>query len=294
MQTIRKRTKGEIFILLSATLWSFFPVVTILTFSAIPPLFSAALATLLAAVFFAFVLTLRNRWSDLKKSEAWKDMLLTTLYIGVLFYGLMFLGLKRTTAGNASILALMEVFFAFVLLGVFLRHEKLEGKRILGALCMAGGAALILLPKTSGMQWGDLLIILATMFAPMGNVHAQRARRHVSAETIMFVRSFLSGLFLLLLAMLAEQIPSPQTLRHSLGFLAVNGVLLLGFTKILWIEGINLIPITLATSFECITPALTLIIAAVLLHENISLLQVAGFVPIVAGLLLLTLRGRNI
>lgn len=290
MRFLTNKRKGELFILSGSLLWSFFPVITILTFSSLPPLFSASVSTLLSAVFFALLLTVRKQWIFLTDTGAWKDMFLTSLYIGVIFYGLMFTGLHYTTAGNGAIMALMEVFFSFLILGVLLRHERIAFRSLIGALCMVLGAAVILLPKTSGWNGGDLLVILATVFPPLGNKYAQRARERVTSECIMFVRSFLSGAFLLLLAFALEPFPAPGTLRDSFPFLLANGILLLGFSKILWIEGINLISITEATSLGSIAPAFTLLIAFFALHENVSAFQIAGFVPIVAGVILLTHR----
>ncbi|MFH0770544.1 MAG: DMT family transporter [Candidatus Peregrinibacteria bacterium] len=284
--------KGELSIFLSTLLWSLFPVITILTFSGMGPMLSSALSTLFGALFFAIVLTVRGRWRELKMRSAWKDILLASVSIGIIFYGLMFLGLAHTTAGNASIVSLMEIFFSFLILGVIVRHEHLPFRRILGAVSMALGAAVILAPKSSGWHSGDLLVLLATVFGPIGNFYAQRARRAVSAECIMFFRSVFSGLFLLCVAMLLEPIPSGAAFAGSFWFLVINGILLFGLSKILWIDGIHHIPITKAISLESMTPALTLLVAFFALGEPIMKYQILGFVPIVLGIWLL-MRGEQ-
>ena len=45
--------KGQVYVLLSAILWSLFPVITILTFTNLSPLFASSVSTLVAAAFFA-------------------------------------------------------------------------------------------------------------------------------------------------------------------------------------------------------------------------------------------------
>lgn len=284
------RRTGELCIVSSALLWSLFPVVTILTYSLLTPLYSAALSTLLAAVFFGVLVTVRRQWRLVFERRAWRGILLTSLFIGVLFYAFIFLGLRHTTAGNESIMALMEVFFSFLILGFLLRHEPILRQSALGGSLMVIGALLILLPKSSLWHSGDLLILIATIFAPLGNREAQEARKWVSAEFIMFCRSILSGVFLLALALFLEPQPRMAALISSLGFLVANGIVLLGFSKILWIEGIHRIPITEAISLESITPVFTLIVAAVVLHEPIGLIQIAALVPIAGGILLLTMK----
>lgn len=275
--------KGELLILLSALLWSFFPVITILTFTGVTPLFSAAFSPLLAAVFFAFRLTWKREWSCLGQREAWKDILLTSLFIGVILHGLFFIALRMTSAGNVAIMGLMEIFFSFFILGFLLRHEPMHWSHVIGGVCMLAGAVIILIPGVSRWQLGDALVIVATLFAPFGNKFAQQARILVSADCIMFCRSLLSGIFLLLLVMVLEPLPSRAAFVSSLGFLTINGVLLFGLSKILWLEGIHRIPITKAISLGSIAPALTLVIAYIVLHEPVSSAQLIGLIPMIAG-----------
>jgi drug/metabolite transporter (DMT)-like permease len=153
---------------------------------------------------------------------------------------------------------------------------------------MLAGAVIILLPGFSRWQMGDVLIIVATIFGPFGNKHAQQARALVSADCIMFCRSLLSGVFLLLLVFALESLPSREAFVSSLGFLAINGVLLFGLSKILWLEGIHRIPITKAISLGSIAPALTLVIAYFVLHESVSFEQLIGLAPMIAGVYFLT------
>ncbi|MEK7218770.1 MAG: DMT family transporter [Patescibacteria group bacterium] len=288
MPLLTPARKGELSIFLSAVLWSLFPVVTILTFTRITPLFSAAIGTLLAAVFFASILSARKRWHELALRDAWWDMVCTSFFIGVLFYGLMFTGLRFTTAGNGAILGQMEVFFSFLILGLFLKHEPISLRHALGGALMVLGAMIILLPKASGFHGGDFFVMGATVFSPIGNTYAQKARRRVSTETIMFFRSVFSGLFLLLLAAILEPFPSRAALTVSLGFLLLNGIVLMGLCKILWIEGIHRIPITKAISLESIMPFFTLIVAYAVLGERVTPFQISGLLPIIAGIFLLT------
>ncbi len=284
---------GELCIVAEALLWSLFPVVTILTFSQLGPLFSAAWGTILSCAFFALVIRVQGRWREMFLGEAWGDTLLSPFFIGILYYVFLYTGIRHTTADNASIMALMEVFFSFVILTFVWKKETADARRIIGAILMAGGALLILLPKASGWHSGDLLILIAAAFAPIGNIFAKRANTNVTAAFIMFARSSISSVVLLALALALEPIPSAHTLASSLTALVINGFLLLGLSKILWLEGIARIPITKAISLASITPLFTFLFAFLLLHERATAWQIAGFVPIAAGVYLLT-RGKAV
>ena len=285
--------KGEMYIFFEAALWGLFPVITILTYSQLPPLFSAGIGSLIAAVFFAGIVTTRGRWHQFGRTTPWKEILTASVLIGFFFYSFLFVGLKHTTAGNGSIVLLMEVFSSFVLLGFLLKHEPLIPVQMLGAACMVMGSLFILLPKASGWHSGDVLILIGTLFPPLGNRCIQQARLRISTECMMFVRSMVSGCLLLLLAWFTEPMPDGRTLHASLGFLLINGLLLLGYSKILWIEGIRFIPITKAISIASIAPLCTLIFASLFLHERVTTHQIFALIPMIAGVYLLTRRQKN-
>lgn len=286
--------KGELYILAEALLWSLFPVVTILTFTNVSPLFSAALNTLISSLFFALVLSVKRGWGQFFKNPPWKEILVSSLFIGVIMYAFFFVGLRHTTAGNAAIVGLMEVFFSFFILGVCIKHERVIPSQLLGGVCMVAGALFILLPKASGWHSGDLLVLAGAAFPPIGNMFAQRARARVSGEFILFARSIVSGLFLLLLAFIFEPVPDMQRMAAAWEFLFLNGLILFGVSKILWIEGIRLIPITKAISLASIGPLFTLIFAYFILSERVTVYQVAGFVPIAVGIYFLTRTKGNV
>ncbi len=269
-------------------LWSTFPVITVLTVSVISPLYGAAIGTGLSAIFFACVLTLRHGWLSPKSRTVWTDILLATFFIGIVFYGLIFVAYKYTSAGNGAVMGLMEVFFTFVIVNLLVKHERFIPKHAFGALLMVIGALFILIPKWNGtVNIGDLLIILATISAPVGNIFAQRARKQVSAEMLMFVRSVIGGLFLFILASLLESAPKPSVLISSWLLLFCNGFLLLGLSKILWMEAIHRLPIAKTVSMSAIELPLTLLFAWILLDQSPTFQQMAATIPIIGGMFLL-------
>ena len=172
--------KGDIIIIFYMIFWSLFPIFTIFTLLTLPSLYSASFSTLFAALFFAIALTYKKKWPELLIKEAWKDILIASFFIGVFYYTLYFFALKFTTAGNASIASLMELFFSFLILGLW-GKEKILPRNIIGAVLMGIGAVILLLPKTSGINYGDFIIVFATVIAPFGNYFMQRARKKVSS-----------------------------------------------------------------------------------------------------------------
>lgn len=284
--------KGEWNLIGASFLWSFFPILTILSIQQIPPITAAGISTLFAAVFFMAWVSVRSEWHLLRNS-VWKQILLSTLLIGVLFFGILFIGISHTTAGNTAILLLSQVFFTFLILNVFLSLERNTTLQYIGAFLMVVGAVIVLLPRGGvSVDFGALLIIVATVFPPMGNWFAKQALQEVSPHFLMMVRSTIAGFFLLALGFLIE------TVTFSFGFetilfIAINGLVLLGFSKILWLEAIRRITVAKAVSMGAIEPVLTIFFAFIILSEIPTMSQLIGIVPVLLGVYLITLPQKD-
>ena len=290
--SLSKEHKGELLILFESILWGLFPVITILSYSALGPFGVAGISTLISAVFFGCMLTARKSWNQLLIKSAWSDILITTFFIGIIFYSLIFIGFDHTSAGNGGIILLMEIFFSFVILSIILKYEPIIPVHVIGACFMVIGALFILLPKSSGWHMGDFIIMGATVFPPIGNMYAKKARKKVNTEVIYFYRAIICGIFFLIMSYLFKEELSISAIEPSLVFLLINGLLLLGLSKILWLESVNLIRITKAISLTSISPFFTLLFAFMFLKESPTLVQVSGLIPMVVGIWLITYRKK--
>ncbi|MFA5829529.1 MAG: DMT family transporter [Candidatus Gracilibacteria bacterium] len=284
--------QGEIFILGEVVFWSLFFVFSKIGILSLSPLFSLGLSSLFAALFFATVITFQKKWHQIKIRTAWKNILLATFFIGIVFYCLMFWGLQRTSADNGSIMALMEVFFSMVIFGLT-KKEILNTRQKLGAFSMVLGALIILYRGNFQLNSGDLIILIATVFPPIGNYYAKKAMKEVGSLMIMFIRSLISGIFILFIAFLLEKTPTAFELGNSLFYIALNGLLVLGLSKVLWLEGISRIQITKAAALGAIAPAFTLLFAYLLLGEKPNYWQFLGFAPMLLGIFLLNEYKKN-
>ncbi|HWY79577.1 MAG TPA: DMT family transporter [Candidatus Sulfotelmatobacter sp.] len=286
MQLNRER-QGELYILGSVTLWGLFPVITVLSYNTLSPLISLSCSSIFAALVFAAIITKKKKWNEVGNRAALKNVLATSVLNGIIYYLLIFFGLQFTTPGNASIVALTEIFFSFLFFHVF-QKEHIPVYHILGALFMIVGALIVLAPNLKSFHPGDMLILLASSIAPFGNFFAQKARKQVTSETIMLVRSTLSGAVILFLALLFHTQISTMAIQNSLFFLLINGLLLLGLSKILWLDGIHRISVMKANSLGSISPVLTLFFAWLILKQIPTLYQLLAIFPILVGVILLS------
>ncbi len=285
--------KGELSVFASAIFWSFFPIISIFALSSLPSLFAASFSAFFAGIFFAGVLTYQKKWHEWRIRSAWKDVFLGSFLIGTLFFGTVFVGLRFTTAGNASIVTLMEVLFTFLFFGLF-KKEKHKRLHVWGAFLMVIGAAIILFPGEFVMRKGDLIILCATTIPPIGNFYQKEARKRVGSPFYLFVRNMLMAITLFLVALVVHPFPSMDNIKASLIFISLNGLVVFGFTKLLWIEGLHRMPVSKAIALEAISPLFTLFFAFFLLHEVPTFWQLGGLIPIIFGVYFLTKEPRNI
>lgn len=284
---LNNERKGEFLIILMALLWGLFPVITALSLNTISPLISLGWSTLFAAVFFGLVILLRKKTYELRKKSAYYDLIMTSLLMGVVMYLFYFFGLRTTSAGNASLIALSEVFFSFLLFNIF-KKEYISGVHLAGAALILTGAAIVLYPNMTDFRNGDLLIMGAAFTAPFGNYYVKKAREKVSSETIMFVRSSVSAIVVFALIFILGTDFTMAEIKTSLLFLAVNGVLLLGLSKMLWIEAAHRISVTKAVAISSISPLITMLTAWMFMKDAPTGFQLLSFLPMFFGVILLS------
>ncbi|MDF1614162.1 DMT family transporter [Desulfurivibrio dismutans] len=287
---ISEQRKGEFYLLAEEFLWGWFPIVTLLSYPYLAPLWSMGLTLAVAAVFFGVLMGRgkkgRSRWRELKYRRAWADLAWSSFYIMLLFV-LLFTGLSYTTAGNAALILFMQVFFAFLFFNL-LQGEKMNPVHLAGAAMMSVGAFLVLFPGEAGLNKGDLLVLLAAVVAPIGNRYQQRARRYVHATTLLFVRTVTSLPVVLLLAWLYASPPGLTDLQATWWLMAINGVFLMGLSKIYWIEALHRLSVTKISAMTALSPLFTMLFAFFVLHEIPGGWQLTGILPILAGGILIT------
>lgn len=287
---LSKERKGELFIFFEGVIWGLFPVITILSYAKLSPFISFFGSAFFATIFFAVILTVKNKWPEIKNSTAIKDILFATFITGVLFYLLYFSALKFSSAGNVSVVALTEVFFSYLLFNIW-KKDFISSYHIIGVVLMVIGALIVLYPNVHNFNKGDILMLLAAFIAPFGNFFMQRARKTVSSESIMFIRSLVSTIFIFLLIFVIKIPFSFVSLKQSIAFFLINGIFMFGLTKILWIEGIHRISVVKANGISSLSPLITLLFAWIFLHNLPTVWQLLSFIPMFFGILLL---GKNL
>lgn len=281
-----EQRRGELYALLLAFFEGWFPILTLVAVESIGALNSYFAIIVIATLTLLILLKMREGFGGLWYRPALKDLLLTSLFITALFT-LLFIALRYTTAGNLAVILTLQLFFSYLYFNRF-GSEKLDALHTLAAGMMGVGALIVLWPETFRFNPGDLLVLIAAALAPIANLYQKRARRHVSAVTILAFRNLAALPVLFVAARLFEPVPNAERFLEALPSLLAVGLLVYVLAKLLWIETLHRIGITRLSAMSTFVPLFTLIFAYLALGEVPSGRQALGIVAVLAGAWLIT------
>ena len=281
-----KEREGEYLMLGLAFIESWFPILSIVSMSYIGALHTYTYSLVIALFFFIILMAKRDRFKELKNKAAYKDLLLTSFWITLLFT-LVFIGMQYTTAGNMAVIIFLQLLFSYLYFNV-LGKEKMGKLHLIGAGIMGFGALIILIPDDLTFNKGDLLILIAAAIAPVANLYQKRARNYCSSETILGFRTVVGLPFIALLTYYFEPATTYDNFISALPSLLVIGILVYVVSKIMWIEALHRISITKVSAMMGLVPMMTLFFAYIYLGEVPEVRQILGIVPVLLGGYLLT------
>ncbi len=202
-------------------------------------------------------------------------------------------GVKLSSATNMSLFAAINPVVTACLAAVFL-HERLSGRQMLGvAASLAGVLAVITRGKLSvlmGLSFnvGDVLLASAPVAWAIYSVVGRRVMKGMSALAAT-AWAAVGGSLLLFAAALAggfrgEIVLSPLGWTSMMYMVFGSGVLAFYW----WNQGVTVIGPSRASIFSNVIPLSGMLLAALLLHETVSLEQALGATLIISGVGLTT------
>ena len=184
---------------------------------------------------------------------------------------------------------------------VALGHERLDGTRAVALLLALGGMILVVAggldPARGGTAFnpvGVLLGLLAAVFQTLFVTVSRGRLVGVSAVQVMgWLLLSMTATCILLAAMLGNALDVPLRDGRALGLVLLAGVVGAGLPSVLLLVGIRAIGGTRAGILMLIEPLVGVTLAAVLLHEALLPIQVAGGTAILAAALVLQRGSRG-
>lgn len=289
---VRRGSVADAMLLTTVCLWAlnFTASKYVLDHGFRPLTYSGIRYTLAALIFLAIVLP-RERSLRIER----RDLPLVGGAIVLLFLnqiGFVF-AVDLTTATTVALLfGTLPIFTA--LIASIVGMEQLSGRFWIAATLSFGGVALVTIGSGNSVSsnlGGDLLAIMSSaMWGGYSVALAPLMRRYSPYR--------LSAIFLVAVSIALLAAGAPQLADQSLD---LSGLVWLSFayavigplviTNLLWFSAIDRVGPSRASLFANLQPFLAALIALLLLHENLTRLQVAGGMLIAAGIVFS--RGRR-
>jgi O-acetylserine/cysteine efflux transporter len=285
--TARLSTRDLALVLAIVTLWGFSFVAIKVGLRELGPFTLAALRFFFAAVPLVFFIS--------RPRMPWRYVVGYGFAIGVVQFGLLFLGIKLgMPAGLSSLVIQVQVFFT-ISLGIMVLGEHWHREDLIGAAIATVGLVVLGVYKfmsgVSATLIGFALVIAAALAWGVGNIVAKHTAKEHDADMFALVvwSSLVPPLPLALLAYLFEggadawhAVTTASPLAWGCVLLLAWGATLFGFAS--WAGLLHRYPTALVQPFALLIPVSGLASGAIFLDEGLAPLQIAGVVLVLAGL----------
>ena len=259
----------------------------------LPPLSFAAARFLLATlILWAIVAARRAR---LPRGREWLLVAQTGVLAFALNYGLLFWGEQHISSGLAALLQATIPVFGMLLAHPYLPGERLNARKLAGALLGVGGVAVIfshqLGAEGSMALWGSAAVVAGAAFVAWANVLVKAKGLKLEASVLSAGQMACGFLALAAAALTFEG--SPLKLRWTP--LAVGCLLYLtlvgsvaAFLLFYWL--VRHVDVTKTMLIALVTPLAAVLLGFVALGEKLSWRTLAGGAVIMSGVAVVVLR----
>jgi drug/metabolite transporter (DMT)-like permease len=237
------RASPLVIFLIISLIWGLTWIAIKIGVEATPPFFFAAIRFIAAGALLLAILGKRVDWSGLRRE--WRAVLGVSMLMTTFSYGPTFWGTQGTASGLAAVINMSTTPLLLFLIGVALKVERFERRKIVGVLVGIVGLVLLFWPELrSGAHteaWSLAALLTGTFVYCLGSVLSGRWLTGLHTASASGAMMFIGGLGLALLSMLFETVTA-DTVRAlfepapflSLVFLTIGGSIV-AFTLFLYL-----------------------------------------------------------
>ena len=209
-----------------------------------------------------------------------------------LFEALYFTSLAYTTVQHAAALLYTAPAFVALLSWLFLKERMTPTKIAAIVLSVLGGFLILGLVENeplfaSRTQIGDLLALGSGITYSTWYIFGKVLCRNREPTVTSFLGLCIGAVMLFPLAFALEGLRVPQTLT-AWELVAVVGIVPTGMAYLLYLTGLKLIDVTVASVFAIMEPITSSILAFYFFQEMFSHISLLGFILIISSILLIS------
>ena len=243
------------------------------------------------AMLLVAIVVIAGKWKKILSFE--KRDLLKLLLVGVVggsipFY-LFFTGLSQTSAVNGAIIQKTLVIWVAILAWPFLK-EKMSIKKAVLVTFLFGANVLVGGFKGFKFNYGELLILIATLFWAVETVIVKKALAKIDPIILVAARMGIGSVVLLTLSTILQPVALSKAfnLNNSQWFwLILTVVTLLGYVTS-WYTALKFAPAITVMAILVGSTLVTNILSAVFITHSFNILMVVQAIAMVVGIAVLS------
>jgi drug/metabolite transporter (DMT)-like permease len=275
--------------LFSVTVWGASFVATKVALGYAAPITVVWLRFAMGVVILGLAVKLRGQFS-FPQGRDWGYFALLG-FLGITFHQwLQSTGLVTAQATTTGwIVATTPIFMA--LLGLIFLKESLNWKQVTGIVLATVGVLLVVtkgkLSTLANGQFGttgDILVLISAVnWAVFSALSRSGLQSHPATHMMFYIMTF-GWLFTSILFFAAPTLKPIYEIPLN-GWLAITflGVFCSGIAYIFWYDALQALPVAQTGAFLYIEPIITVIVAAIILHERLLLATILGGITILIG-----------
>lgn len=270
-----------------------FPIFSYFALQQLSTLWLICFSTGIAVVFCACILWTQNLFSEYRRKDIWMFTFLSSFFLGLggILY---FFWIKYSSPSTASILLLLQSFFAFIIFNL-LWKEPYHTKQIFWAILMCLGGVIVLYEGESFINIWAWIMIIVTIVSTLWNYYIKQASLlWVNPFFLLFNRSVFVLVFTGILALIFIWPIDVKLIGQNFVWIFLIWFFVLFLGKALWIMSLAKLDWFVAISTFPIIPVLVTCFSILILHQFPTYREVFWFIPILLGTLFLTKKNPNI
>lgn len=228
-----------------------------------PYVFTGMKNALVGLALFSLIMALKERKSlRVLTKKQWWQLTLIGLIGGAIPFLLFFKGLSMTIGAKGGFIH-KTMFLYVALLAIMFLKEKMNKSVLIGISALLFGNILFLGIKPQGLNWGDGLVFLATLFWAGEIIISKKVLQHLSARIVAWGRMFFGAAFIMLFLAGTNQLSAVFVYNpEQWKWIAITSVFLFGYVFTFY-HGLKYVRASVATAVLALGAPITGLITLV-------------------------------
>lgn len=257
----------------------FFPIFTYFALQTFPIFWLIALSTLIWFLFWLIIFIKEKLYVQYLKKEILFPTFLSVIFLWTAWV-MYFFWIKYSSPSTASILLLLQTFYAFVIFNL-LWKEEYTIKQVYWAILMFIWWIIILYKWDSFINLWAFIMIITSLFFTIWSYYTKKASLNWANPFFLLInRNFMMLIATTILAFLYAWPLDINVIKQNVVWIILIWFFILFLSKTLWIVALSKLDWFVAISMLPIIPLLVMVFSFMILQKNPSSQEVLWFIPI--------------